>query len=133
MCQLLSHFYGKITVVGHFCGWDLDQGRTQDFKNGGAHIQQVYFCTYLGRNHDGVIAIHGIVSHHPLEEKPRESFLWYSLTNSLGMKSRLCRHISLSSSNLLAHLILILFEYNFKWVSRGKCSHGVWATFPQSS
>ena len=48
------------------------------------------------------------------------------------MKPRLCGNISLSSGNLLAHLILILFEYNFKWVSRGKCSHWVWATFPKS-
>ena len=26
---------------------------------------------YIGRNHDGVIARSGIVSHHPWEEKPR--------------------------------------------------------------
>ena len=43
------------------------------------------------------------------EEKPRKSFPWYSLTNSLGMKPRLCGNISLRSGNLLAHLILILF------------------------
>ena len=85
-----------------------------------------------GRNHNGVIARCGIVSHHPREEKPRESFRWYSLTNSLGMKPRLCENISLSSGNLLAHLILILFEYNFKWlvggnapIEFGQRSHGV--------
>ena len=64
---------------------------------------------FIGRNHDGVIARRGIVSHHPREEKPRESFPWYSLMNSLGMKPRLCGNIFLSSGNLLAHLILILF------------------------
>ena len=30
----------------------------------------------IGCNHDGVIARRGIVSHHPREEKPRESFPW---------------------------------------------------------
>ena len=65
-----------------------------------------YKLKVLGRNHDGVITRRGIVSHHPREEKPRESFPWYSLTHSLGMKPRLCGNISLSSGNLLTHLKL---------------------------
>ena len=64
--------------------------------------------SHIGLNHDGVIARRGIVFHHLREEKPRESFSWYLLTNSLGMKPRLCGNISLGSGNLLAHLILIL-------------------------
>ena len=51
--------------------------------------QSERFTYYLGCNHDGVIARHGIVSHHPQEEKPRKSFPWYSLTTSLEMKPRL--------------------------------------------
>ena len=34
----------------------------------------------IGHNHDGVITRRGIVSHHPPEEKLRESFPWYLLT-----------------------------------------------------
>ena len=33
-----------------------------------------------GRNHDGVITRRGIVSRHPRDENPRESFPWYLLT-----------------------------------------------------
>ena len=45
--NFLSHFYGKITVVGHFCGWDLDQGGRRTYNYGGAHFFGIHLNKYI--------------------------------------------------------------------------------------
>ena len=64
---------------------------------------------HLGRNHDGVITRRGIISHHPREEKPRESFL---LINALlGNEAQTLREhlpqFRQPTCSLNSHIILV--------------------------
>ena len=74
--------------------------------------------SYQGRNHVLILVRYGNVTHHhQWEEKPWESLLRFSCTNSVGMMPKLYGNFSLSSGSQLSSKV------------HGNDSHGIWWGF----